>query len=304
MSSTTSPVASCLRRILCPTDFSPFSLRALAYAVALARPARARIVLLHVCVLPLPDSGADYVPEWVTEEPGMRAQLLEKLRTFGRPALEAGLRVDLLLEEGNPADEILRAAASVNADLIVLGSHGRRGVEMWILGSHAERVVRSSTCPVLIVSGDTASRGEPAGLRLRHVLCADGASEHSAATVEYARRLAENVGAGLTLVHVREAGRSPRTPKAEAFEPGESGGSSVERRTARGVPSTEILRAARDSSADLIVIGSHDRDAGSCGFLGSTCDRVIRQAECGVLVLKGIGAGSRHARESTLASIA
>ena len=140
------------RRILHATDFSPASTPAFSRAVALARASHAPLVLAHVMTPPSP-----FVSEGVS--PATYADLLVVSRRAARRRLAAalartrrkGLRVQAVLAEGLPADEILRAARRARADLIVLGTHGRTGVSRVFMGSVAERVVREARCPVLAV---------------------------------------------------------------------------------------------------------------------------------------------------------
>jgi nucleotide-binding universal stress UspA family protein len=158
------------RRILCATDFSPSSRRALEHAVALARPARAEVTVLHVVPLPIPSVDSDDEPDWMPPGPGERSEGLERLRHFAEPAEAAGLSTRILLREGIPSEEILSAAAELHPDLIVMGTHGLRGLPR-LLGSHAARVVRQAPCPVLTASLDeeapeaarpsSATRGAP-----------------------------------------------------------------------------------------------------------------------------------------------
>jgi len=147
-------------RILCATDFTPCSRRALEYAVALARPARAELAVLHVLPFPLPSVDSDDEPDWMPAGPGGRSEVLERMRRFAAPAEAAGLPTRLLVREGIPGDEILRVAADLEPDLIVMGSHGRRGLSR-LLGSQAARVLHKAPCPLLTVSlaGDGTTEG-------------------------------------------------------------------------------------------------------------------------------------------------
>jgi nucleotide-binding universal stress UspA family protein len=125
-----------IRTIIHPTDFSDRSESALSLAWSLARDHGALLILLHV-IVPTEDS-------WFQQD---AAEVREKLNQMPMPGAE--VRVDRRLIEGIPASEILRVAAETNADLIVLGTHGRTGVARALLGSVAEQVVRRASCPVL-----------------------------------------------------------------------------------------------------------------------------------------------------------
>jgi nucleotide-binding universal stress UspA family protein len=142
------------RRIVVPIDGSATSLRGLSEAIALAKRERARIFLVHVLdeffVLAAPEAAV------------YSEKAIEDLQRGGRRVLEraearvraAGLQASTVMPEtvgGRAADEIVRQAKKLKADLIVIGTHGRRGIKRLALGSDAEQVVRTAGVPVLVV---------------------------------------------------------------------------------------------------------------------------------------------------------
>src|SRR5262249_43226362 len=128
-----------IRTILHPTDFSERSETAFRLACGLARDHGAQVVVLHVAQIP----ATIYAETIAFPRPeDFKDELREKLHSI--QAADAGLAVCHRLEEGTPADEILRVAQMVNADLIVMGTHGRRGLRRLLMGSVAEKVVRQS----------------------------------------------------------------------------------------------------------------------------------------------------------------
>lgn len=270
--------------VLCPTDFSPFSRRALAYAIALARPAAAKLTVLHVSPLPLPSADDDVLPEWMPDVPSSADQLLDELRRFAEPAHAAGLPTEMLMRDGDPGDEIVRTARSLGVDLIAMGSHGRRGFQR-LLGSHAERVLRTAPCPVFTVS-DPAGSDDTAPVQIGRILCAASASPHSSTTIEYAARLAGATGAQLRVVHVSDPGHRTRVALPPTGETLARGRVSLEERVTSGALSSEILRSARERPTDLIVVGPPHRSSSSLGLLGSTTGQVVRGADCGVLTVR------------------
>lgn len=129
-------------RILYPTDFSTYSNLAYFHAVSLAEAHGATLTVVHVHA-----PGADQTRD--------RAQgLLEQVR----PA-NPKIAVSHVLLEGDPAAEIARYAADAGIDLIVIGTHGRTGVDRLVMGSVAERVMRESGCSVLVVKLPKGSVG-------------------------------------------------------------------------------------------------------------------------------------------------
>ncbi len=147
------------RRVLVPVDGSATSARGLREAVGLAKGQRTRLRLLNVLDQMFFVSAGEGYPMSDID------QLMASLRTEGQKALEdasklaekQGVRVDASLVEsgGRPvSDVILDEARKWRADLIVMGTHGRRGVSRMLLGSDAERVLRNAPVPVLLVRAE------------------------------------------------------------------------------------------------------------------------------------------------------
>ncbi|MBI5760629.1 MAG: universal stress protein [Planctomycetales bacterium] len=142
-----------LKRILFPTDFSPNANAALAYATALAEQFGAELHVLHVMVEPaviIPEPGAFYpIPDTLLAD--IKEQSEKALNQVPDPQWCQGKVVQRVLRRGTPFVEIVRYAKEANADLVVLGTHGRGGLAHVLLGSVAEKVVRKAPCPVLTV---------------------------------------------------------------------------------------------------------------------------------------------------------
>ncbi|MBV8036885.1 universal stress protein [Roseateles sp.] len=146
------------QRILVPTDGSTTSEKGLTEAITLAKLSGGRIRLIHVVDAMSVAIGADGFASYA-------AEVLPLLRDAGNQILQgargrveaAGIEVDDTLREvlsGRVADQIVEEAAAWKADLIVIGTHGRRGVRRLFLGSDAEQILRSATVPVMLVRGE------------------------------------------------------------------------------------------------------------------------------------------------------
>jgi nucleotide-binding universal stress UspA family protein len=139
-----------IRKILVPTDFSEHSTLALTYAVDLAKRYDASVTLLHVYPVvnyAAAEGFALYTPEQLAK---LITQLTTQLRASEAQARESGAQqVDSAMEQGDAYQEILEHAAGY--DLIVMGTHGRTGLKHALMGSVAEKIVRTSPCPVLTV---------------------------------------------------------------------------------------------------------------------------------------------------------
>jgi nucleotide-binding universal stress UspA family protein len=134
-----------IRTILHATDFSVDSTAAFGLACSLARDLGARLVLLHVKPTEV-DAGGFFYP--LPPDPAqVRGALLHRLWQLRPP--DPAVRVEHVLREGDPAREILAAAHEAACDLIVLGTHGRTGINRLLTGSVAEAVLRRAPCPVL-----------------------------------------------------------------------------------------------------------------------------------------------------------
>jgi nucleotide-binding universal stress UspA family protein len=135
-----------IRTILHPTDFSERSASALTLACALARDYGARLVLVHVAARQVTVYGEVAL---IPESKDYLEPLTRQLDLLPVPG--ANLRVERRFEEGDAPTEILRVAQETGTDLIVMGTHGRTGLERLVMGSVAEQVVRQAACPVLTV---------------------------------------------------------------------------------------------------------------------------------------------------------
>lgn len=139
------------KKILVPTDASVYSRRALIAALELARKFQAEVVLL--CVTYTPEAYWDYNPAYTIE---LAKELIEETGEHALMATLDGIDVDdVHLKKkkmpGHPSSVILEEVINENIDLIVMGSHGYGPIARTVLGSVSQRVLRKSTCPVLIV---------------------------------------------------------------------------------------------------------------------------------------------------------
>lgn len=141
-----------IEKILVPFDFSEYSEKACSWAVAMAEKWRARVLLLHV--VPRPSyppvlmgshfNAADF-------EAGLQAEAVERANAFVTKTPHDRVLIDVKVIIGEPSWDICKMAEDEQCDLVIMGSHGRTGLGHVLLGSVAERVVRLSPCPVLVV---------------------------------------------------------------------------------------------------------------------------------------------------------
>jgi nucleotide-binding universal stress UspA family protein len=295
-----------MKRILCPVDFSEESRHAIDHAIAMARWYNASLTGLHVySPMFTPDPGLS------APEDELRRLQAETLACFvGAGAIGVGLNV--LVDVGRPAHQILARAAALPADLVVMGTHGAGGFEHLILGSVTERVLRKAPCPVLTVPPRARSTSS---LPFKRLVCAVDFSEWSLKALETTFSLARESDADVTLVHVIEWPWHEPPPPHLSELPAEQAKALAEfrqflenraigrltaltpeatprhdaatLRVVHGTPYSEVLRAAADSHADLIVMGVHGRNAADLLLFGSTTNQLVRRATCPVLTLRG-----------------
>jgi nucleotide-binding universal stress UspA family protein len=289
-----------MQQILCPVDFSEFSRHAVDQAAAIARWYEARLVLLHV----FRNASALDLPPLVMEEQD-RARIMADMRRL-TSQLPADLKVDFCVQEASEIDrEILRQAA--NADLLVIGSHGRSGFSHLLLGSVTEKVIRQAPCPTLVVPRRAPEVSADTPVHFRSILCPMDFSDGALRALEYAITLAEETDARLTLLHVielppelrehpvsgdfdvdkvRAAAEAERLRRLRNLIPPEARiYCRAETAVREGAAYRGILKEAAERSADLIVMGVQGRGAIDLLVFGSNTARVVRQATCPVLIV-------------------
>ncbi|HEY0873563.1 MAG TPA: universal stress protein [Vicinamibacterales bacterium] len=294
------------KHILCPVDFSDTTNPALAHAAALSRWYGARLTVLHVVPTfePMQVRSALGAPvQFMT--PPAREQVLEEMRRQLEPA---GVlpKAHLIAEAGDASATIVDQALKTKADLIVIGTHGRRGFKRLLLGSVAETVLHEAPCPVLTVSPHTTAAS--ADVTFKRILCPVDFSPGALQALGFALQLARQAGGLVTLLHAIEW-LPEEEPRAYAhFNVPEIRGQLVQDARERlrslvdkessafceiedmvviGRAHREILRAAEAAPADLIVMGAQGRGGVGLALFGSTTQQVVRGASCPVLTVRG-----------------
>ena len=295
------------RHILCPIDFSDASRHALDQAIAIAGWYESHVTGLHV----IAPAFAFEPPMLLAERGNLEElgvdvdidQVRARLDDWLAAATAARVQSEGRICEGRPAESVLAFARSLPADLIVMGTNGRSGFERFVLGSVTEKVLRNAPCPVLTAPPRAVTK---ARLPFRQILCPVDFSEPSLIALRTAFSMAEEADARLIVLNVvdwpggnsvlvtasgdREVlGQVERqaAQRLESFITDESKvWSRPEARVAIGKPYRQILAAAENMAADLIVIGVHGRNALGLALFGSTTNQVVRRAPCPVLTIR------------------
>lgn len=286
-----------VKRILFATDFSDCAQAALPHAIAFAEAYDAELHMLHCLVLhsgqPVPDDEPFEGEEEAREALGRAAQRGGSVRHEVRRGIA-------------PAPAILDYADEHGIDLIVIGSHGRRGVRRLLLGSVAEEVARLSACPVLTVRWHHGGAEEAP--TVSRVLAPVDFSQQSAEGVRAAHDLAAKFRAELLMLHVVELPTVPdfygapadwnadplevmrrskdRLARLAVDEELSHDDVNVSGASRVGRAHEEIVDHAEEMGTDLIVIPSHGRTGFGRLMLGSVAERVMRRAPCSVLTIR------------------
>jgi nucleotide-binding universal stress UspA family protein len=300
--------------ILVATDLSDLD-RLMPVALEQASETGARLILLHVLA-----NGATVATDAFAmpsyDPAGALGFATKTLAPWCTLAVKQGIVCDAVVREGHPAHQIATVIRQFQADRVLLGTHSRSRLGKLLLGSVAEQVLRSVNLPVITVGPEAhgadkaiAARGE------RVVLHATTLRPGSRASAELACRIAANQGARLLLLHVlpplQDGGSFDGSP-IKAGQSGQPAGldsaalhelnslaceisaaqeagpccHAIVPHVVHGNPSIEILAAAADYRADLIVLGATDRSAFANLTRDRTIYRVLAHARCPVLTLR------------------
>ncbi|HYL09561.1 MAG TPA: universal stress protein [Candidatus Acidoferrales bacterium] len=279
-----------IKHILFATDFSPAADKALPYAAELARRYSSTVYAVHVKqpdIYPLAPPSA--WPKLAEEE--------EEFQRLSKQHLDDALREfphELILQVGDIWPVLSGLIREKEIDLLVLGTHGRKGFQKAVLGSVAEAIFRQSRCPVLTVGPGVSSKVRNTA-ELNRILYATDFSTESLAAAPYAISLAREHRAQLVLLHLIERAKddevnSLRHTLAELVPLGADLRTEPDCIVERGAPGTKILEVAEGHGADLIVLGVR-YPKGSLTpvthFLRSDAYHIVAGATCPVLTVRG-----------------
>jgi nucleotide-binding universal stress UspA family protein len=283
------------QRILCPIDFSETSDRGLSHAIALATWYEAQLTVLHVVPVFHECASSSVEPHERGRKPcPSRDEIIAEMRDSVARGGPTVLIPALETDEGRVHETIVNRAASLPADLLVLGTHGRGGFNRLFLGSVTEKVLRTTSCPVLTVPPSVPAT-PPVPVTFKKILCAIDFSPSSLKALQYAVDLGRQADGSITVLHALE------------FEVPEDCDELIEH--VRGqlhaqvgeLPQTwcdidevvtmkrayrAILQRADASGTDLIVMGAQGSGGVELMFYGSTTQHVVRQARCPVLTVR------------------
>lgn len=296
------------QQILCPTDLSAASKPAIRYAAAISAWYDARLTVLHV----VPTFDAIQIPPGALGEtvqvvyPSSRDEVVTTLRQQVDEAGGAAVNPALDAQAGDAVTVIVDRALDLPGDLVVMGTHGRSGFNRLLYGSVAEQVLHRAPCPVLAVPPHASAE---ANVTFGRVICPVDFSPASLQALGFALDLVRQANGTVTVLHAVEwlAEEEPRVhthfnvpeyrryliedarTRIEELVASESRTwCTIEPLVVTGRAYREILKAASDRRADLIVMGAQGRGGLGLALAGSATQQVVRGAECPVLTVRGV----------------
>ena len=285
------------RNILFATDFSPSSTTALPYAAAIARHFGAKLNLAYV----IPTDAYDLMPaaERDLALENMRRHVEEQMAGLRGTSLLKGLPHEVLIDHGNVWPMISVMVEKQEIDLIVIGTHGRRGVEKLLLGSTAEEILRCARTPLLMVGPENSVPPETEA-KPQRILYATDFSPESEPAMRFACSLSREYRAALFFLHVtQDAYKEPLSTRMQAADFFRlrfmekhwtlEAGIVPEYYVEFGVPAEFILEIAAKLQIELIVLGMRGAryPRVAAHLPGPTAYDVVSHAPCPVLVIRG-----------------
>ena len=295
-----------IKKILVPYDFSPFSREALGFSARLARLTGAELHVMHVEML----HGASLVE---TPSEPVKGEVLHKRVEEENEDLQSLLGDCMIVyavwRDIAPGPSIVHYADRNDIDVIIMGTHGRKGFRRFLLGSVTEEVVRHAECPVLTIPERNSEGDNP--LTIKRILVPTDFSKHSKEALIYAKALAALLDARLDLLHVvhlpsrvtfydtglfsvyeyqSEVDTYAHDELQEFFD--NSYGPEVNDvvfSVEYDLEPDGIVKYAEENKSDLVVMGTHGRTGMSRFLLGNVTAKTIRRLPCPAFVVRSFG---------------
>jgi nucleotide-binding universal stress UspA family protein len=277
------------KHILVPIDLGETSIGALHFAGVFASKFGSKVTLLYADELAT--LFADYDPAWISYNvtPGEEVQRVEQsIRKLAAEHLKAVARPEIHVVPGHPITTIARISREDDVDLIIMGTHGRRGWRRALVGSVADGVVRESKQPVLVVPRRLEG---PHPTSIARIVCPVNFTDAARDAVRFAGEIAKAFDAEMVLVHVAENTAVPfeNATIDELFKDwlpaGVAGHSSVRHLVLRGGPAERVLDCVEDLGADLLVMGAQLKWLRSESVIGTTSERLLRFSNVPILTV-------------------
>ncbi len=286
------------KKILCPVDFSEYSILALRYATALAKDNEAELIVYHS----IPDltPAISYLEGefLLTVSDALSNNAKSTLNDWIKKFVSPDLVVEKIVGHGNPADSIVEISRKLRIDLLVMGTHGVTGYERFLMGSVTNRVLHKSSVPVLVVSKTSHHfiyENEKNPVQIKRIVCPLDFDNNNLWTIGIALSFARKYDSEMIFLHVinrKQNGRWHETEKnslakLEALaSPVMDENIPVKFLVCNGDAADVILKTAEEQNADLVIMGHHTRNPIDEIFLGSIARRVVTNSSRPILVAR------------------
>ncbi|MDP2755485.1 MAG: universal stress protein [Nitrospirota bacterium] len=271
------PIAK-MEKLLVATDGSVFSKSAVREAVNLAKICSGKLYVVSVVKTNLEYESV--VPQIVEKEEEKMRQHLESVKDR---ASKESVDCEIISHRSEePYQDIVDEAAKNQANMIIMGTHGRTGLKRLMMGSVTAKVIGHAPCNVLVVPLN-------AKVECKNILIATDGSKYSEAAASQAIGIAKRCGGSLTVISVASSDAeilSAEDYVKEVSELAEKEGIKTDGLAVKGIPYEAIVDASKRKRADLIVVGSHGRTGLERLLMGSVTERVIGHSESAVLVVR------------------
>ncbi len=283
-----------IKNVLIPVDFSPPSMLAVNYGVSLARKFRAKLTLMHVVESPSA-LAHPFASEVARIEKDHREQATRMLSALLAPEDQDDLDLRIVIKSGDIKEEIASVIAEQHADIAVMGTHGRGLFGRWFVGSITQGILRKVSIPILTVCRATRP------LTFNRILFATDLSDASKPSFEFAVEMARLMRSTIVIVHATERAsltyggsemvghlsqhniEEARAKLNDLVDEAKRQNVKAENVLIEGIPAEVILKAADQDSVDLILLAVQSKGIVERALLGTTAERVIRDAQLPVL---------------------
>lgn len=273
-----------IKNILVATDFSPLWEVAFPFVSAVARRHQANVTFLNVLPVPMyPEIPLDPYPPGEEVE---REEVSAKLTSVAKLIPVPDSQKSIVVKVGDTVQSVLETAQDHNVDLIVVTTHGHKGIYRLVLGSTAEQILRRATCPVLSIGPKTDRNLDFENFHT--ILVPVDFSEESAKAAQFAAGLSLDHHARIVLLHIIDRSAAPhlietaRVYAEREIEGIDTGGLETDRIVRVGHAEEEIVQAAREFTVPCMVMGRHKHGVLSTYLSYTTLHSVLSNAPCPV----------------------
>ena len=281
-----------IKKILVPTDFSETGMLAIEHAAYMAKLCKAHLYLLHV-VESFEYAYSEYDPETIVKDlDDIQNAAIDRLEKIAaRLGTQHNIPVTPVINNGMAATGITDSVKDNKVDIIIMGTHGAKGFEEFIIGSNAHKVVNISPCPVITIQSSAKN------LQFNHIVMPIDNSLHSRQKVDYVIKLASHYGSTIHMLGLEDSNEEMNESDVKKFKIKLDSVEAVLKQS--GLPytcklvkghniATEAMKYSEEINADLLVIMTDHESSLSGIFLGVLAKQIVNHSKIPVMSIKPI----------------